>query len=52
MPTMARLEVVAGRALGMWILIDDELLIGRHADGAGRLADDQRGAAKLHRVAH
>jgi pSer/pThr/pTyr-binding forkhead associated (FHA) protein len=38
---MARLEVVAGRAIGMSILIDDELLIGRHADGAGRLADDE-----------
>jgi pSer/pThr/pTyr-binding forkhead associated (FHA) protein len=38
---MARLEVVAGRAIGMWILIDDELLIGRHAEGAGRLADDE-----------
>ena len=37
---MARLEVVAGRAIGMSILLDDELLIGRHADGAGRLADD------------
>jgi pSer/pThr/pTyr-binding forkhead associated (FHA) protein len=35
-----RLEVVAGRAIGMSILLDDELLIGRHADGAGRLADD------------
>ncbi|HET6866510.1 MAG TPA: FHA domain-containing protein [Solirubrobacteraceae bacterium] len=39
-PAMARFEVVAGRAIGMSILIDDELLIGRHADGAGRLADD------------
>lgn len=37
----ARLEVVAGRAIGMSILLDDELLIGRHADGAGRLADDE-----------
>ncbi len=37
---VARLEVVAGRAIGMSILLDDELLIGRHADGAGRLADD------------
>jgi hypothetical protein len=37
---VARFEVVAGRAIGMSILIDDELLIGRHADGAGRLADD------------
>jgi pSer/pThr/pTyr-binding forkhead associated (FHA) protein len=39
-PALARLEVVAGRAIGMSILLDDELLIGRHADGAGRLADD------------
>ena len=39
-PAMARFEVVAGRAIGMSILLDDELLIGRHADGAGRLADD------------
>jgi predicted component of type VI protein secretion system len=38
---MARLEVVAGRAIGMSVLLDDELLIGRHADGAGRLADDE-----------
>lgn len=38
---MARLEVVAGRAIGMSILVDDELLIGRHAEGAGRLADDE-----------
>jgi pSer/pThr/pTyr-binding forkhead associated (FHA) protein len=40
-PATARFEVVAGRALGMSILLDDELLIGRHADGAGRLADDE-----------
>jgi pSer/pThr/pTyr-binding forkhead associated (FHA) protein len=38
---MARFEVVAGRAIGMSIVLDDELLIGRHADGAGRLADDE-----------
>jgi pSer/pThr/pTyr-binding forkhead associated (FHA) protein len=38
---IARFEVVAGRAIGMSILLDDELLIGRHADGAGRLADDE-----------
>src|SRR5947209_12553378 len=37
----ARLEVVAGKAVGMSILVDDELLIGRHADGAGRLAEDE-----------
>jgi pSer/pThr/pTyr-binding forkhead associated (FHA) protein len=40
-PPVARLEVVAGRAVGMSVLLDDELLIGRHADGAGRLADDE-----------
>ena len=51
MPTMARLEVVAGRAIGMWILIDDELLIGRHADGAGRLADDEEISRSHARIA-
>jgi predicted component of type VI protein secretion system len=40
-PGTARFEVVAGRAIGMSILLDDELLIGRHAEGAGRLADDE-----------
>lgn len=37
----ARLEVVAGNAAGMWIVVEDELLIGRHTEGAGRLADDE-----------
>jgi pSer/pThr/pTyr-binding forkhead associated (FHA) protein len=36
----AHLEVVAGKAVGMSIVVEDELLIGRQADGAGRLADD------------
>ncbi len=36
----AELEVVAGRATGTSILVADELLIGREAEGAGRLADD------------
>ncbi|MGO9956108.1 MAG: FHA domain-containing protein [Solirubrobacteraceae bacterium] len=40
-PPTARLEVVAGNAAGMSILVDDELLIGRHAEGAGRLAEDE-----------
>jgi hypothetical protein len=35
------LEVVAGNAVGMSILVEDELVIGRHAEGAGRLADDE-----------
>jgi pSer/pThr/pTyr-binding forkhead associated (FHA) protein len=36
----ARLEMVAGKAVGMTILVEDELVIGRHAEGVGRLADD------------
>jgi pSer/pThr/pTyr-binding forkhead associated (FHA) protein len=36
----ARFEVVSGKAAGMSILVEDELLIGRQADGAGRLAED------------
>ena len=36
----AQLEVVAGKATGMSILVEDELLIGRQAEGAGRLAED------------
>lgn len=37
----ARLEVVAGKAAGMMILVDDELIIGRLSEGAGRLAEDE-----------
>jgi hypothetical protein len=37
----ARIEVVAGNAAGTWLDVTDELLIGRHADGAGRLGDDE-----------
>src|SRR5690349_21260051 len=37
----ARLEVVAGNAAGMTILVEDELLIGRLGEGAGRLAGDE-----------
>jgi pSer/pThr/pTyr-binding forkhead associated (FHA) protein len=39
-PPAARLEIVAGNATGMSIMVDDEMLFGRHAQGAGRLADD------------
>jgi pSer/pThr/pTyr-binding forkhead associated (FHA) protein len=35
-----RLEVTSGNAVGTVIDIDDQLLIGRSADGVGRLADD------------
>jgi pSer/pThr/pTyr-binding forkhead associated (FHA) protein len=40
-PRLARLDVVSGKAAGMSIVVEDELLIGRHADGAGRLAEDE-----------
>jgi serine/threonine-protein kinase len=35
-----RLEITAGNAVGTVIDVDDELLIGRAADGVGGLADD------------
>jgi len=38
----ARLEVVAGKASGTSIVVEDELLIGRQTDGAGRLAEDDQ----------
>jgi pSer/pThr/pTyr-binding forkhead associated (FHA) protein len=37
----ARIEVVAGNAAGTWLDVTDELLIGRHADGLGRLGNDE-----------
>jgi pSer/pThr/pTyr-binding forkhead associated (FHA) protein len=43
----ARLEVIAGKALGMSIVVDDELSIGRQAEGAGRLAEDDE-ISRLH----
>jgi ABC transport system ATP-binding/permease protein len=35
-----RLEVIAGNAAGTEIQVDDELVIGRHATGPGRLSED------------
>ncbi len=35
-----RLEVIAGNAAGTTILVEDALVIGRHADGPGRLSED------------
>jgi pSer/pThr/pTyr-binding forkhead associated (FHA) protein len=49
--SVARFEVVAGKAVGMSILVEDELLIGRHAEGAGRLADDDEISRMHARVA-
>ncbi len=39
--TYLRLEVISGNAIGDTIVVDDELVIGRHADGAGRLSEDE-----------
>ena len=39
-PPSALLEVVAGKAAGMSIVVDDELVVGRNAEGAGKLAED------------
>ncbi|MGH2854218.1 MAG: FHA domain-containing protein [Solirubrobacteraceae bacterium] len=36
-----RLEVISGNAAGTAILVEDELVIGRHAEGAGRLSEDE-----------
>lgn len=36
----ARFEVVAGSASGRTIIVEDELVLGRNADGAGRFPED------------
>jgi pSer/pThr/pTyr-binding forkhead associated (FHA) protein len=36
-----RLEVISGNATGSTIVVEDELVIGRHATGAGRLDADE-----------
>jgi pSer/pThr/pTyr-binding forkhead associated (FHA) protein len=43
----ARLEVVSGKTVGQSILVADELVLGRHADGPGRLSDDEE-VSRLH----
>jgi pSer/pThr/pTyr-binding forkhead associated (FHA) protein len=47
----ARLDVVAGNATGMSIVVEDELLIGRQTEGAGRLADDEEISRRHARLA-
>jgi pSer/pThr/pTyr-binding forkhead associated (FHA) protein len=46
-----RLEVVAGNAAGATIVVEDELIIGRLADGDGRLGDDDEISRSHARVA-
>jgi predicted component of type VI protein secretion system len=40
-PPTARIDVVAGKAAGISILLDGDLLIGRQAEGVGRLGEDE-----------
>jgi hypothetical protein len=39
--TYLRLEVISGNATGDTIVVEDELVIGRHAEGPGRLSEDE-----------
>jgi hypothetical protein len=39
--TYLRLEVISGNATGDTIVVEDELVIGRHTDGPGRLSEDE-----------
>jgi hypothetical protein len=39
--TYLRLEVISGVAPGSTLVVEDELIIGRHATGAGRLSEDE-----------
>jgi pSer/pThr/pTyr-binding forkhead associated (FHA) protein len=39
--TYLRLEVVSGNAPGSTLVVEDELIIGRHATGPGRLSEDE-----------
>jgi pSer/pThr/pTyr-binding forkhead associated (FHA) protein len=39
--TYLRLEVISGVSPGSTLVVEDELVIGRHATGAGRLSEDE-----------
>jgi len=39
--TYLRLEVISGGAPGSTLVVEDELIIGRHATGPGRLSEDE-----------
>ncbi len=52
--TYLRLEVISGNATGETLVVEDELVIGRHADGPGCLSEDEeisRRHARLSREA-
>jgi predicted component of type VI protein secretion system len=39
--TYLRLEVISGNGTGDTLVVEDELVIGRHAEGPGRLSEDE-----------
>jgi pSer/pThr/pTyr-binding forkhead associated (FHA) protein len=47
----ARLEVIAGKAVGTSIPVEDELLLGRQFDGPGMLAEDDEISRRHARIA-
>ncbi len=52
--TYLRLEVISGNGTGDTLVVEDELVIGRHAEGPGRLSEDEeisRRHARLSREA-
>lgn len=52
--TYLRLEVISGNGAGDTLVVEDELVIGRHAEGPGRLSEDEeisRRHARLSREA-
>jgi pSer/pThr/pTyr-binding forkhead associated (FHA) protein len=52
--TYLRLEVISGNATGETLVVEDELVIGRHAEGPGCLSEDEeisRRHARLSREA-
>jgi pSer/pThr/pTyr-binding forkhead associated (FHA) protein len=50
--TYLRLEVISGNAPGSTLVVEDELEIGRHASGAGRLSEDEEISRRHARISH
>ncbi len=50
--TYLRLEVISGNAPGSTLVVEDELTIGRHATGAGRLSEDEEISRQHARISH
>jgi len=50
--TYLRLEVISGNAPGSTLVVEDELEIGRHATGPGRLSEDEEISRRHARISH